>query len=576
MSTPDPISLLHDYYRNKEEVFHLDYDKDHISSDYKDLSQAVYLQFGTHVLDKETPTTFESSDEPYSLGVLYHAMKTKDLNYNEYHTDAIENAKFQVPMNFMDRKKWLKELENLASAPPYFPPPVTTTTAALNEVESSDDDPLNDKYSYDDQASPMDESESFDLSRNNQNNDHIIKENETPINSNSNNFDLTDYNDFSQADDPIAIEQNDVDALSFKILNPSKYPGSPLEYEAEDHLPTLSPVEIPQTEELNTETLLDNSSLNHVDSTKANNHINNTSESPRMGKSRTNSKFSVRGHSSTQDDNRRQGKKRDSSNAFMHSESELARVAYLAKRHRCSADEYIPDKQWLDDNMTKHERPIIEHDHISLTKKNSLSKYLELAHDLINKPRPLQPNQIRVSHTHYRSSTTKPSSSTSRNNEKEPKKPIIMVSPSPRAMVGIYNAKDFFQDSSFIENEQKRSLHTASKPTLVEFTYKERKYEIADLADTLRPEDWDRVVGVVVDGNDWQFKHWKWQSTEEIFKKVRAFHFKYSHQPTIDNVLRWGKSVQVINISRDFRHKDAEAHQAFWDALETHIYLNLT
>ncbi|CAG8623822.1 13182_t:CDS:2 [Ambispora leptoticha] len=569
MSTPDPISLLHDYYRNKEAVFHLDYEKDHISSDYKDLSQAVYLQFGTHILDKETPTTFESSDEPYSLGVLYHAMKTKDLNYDEYHTDAIENAKFQVPMNFMDRKKWLKELEkHLASAPPDFPPPPPVAATTTVEVDSSDDDPLNDKYSYDDQASPMEESESFDAPRNNQNNDHIIKENENQINSGSNNFDLTDL---SKGDDSVAIERNDVDSLSF---NPSKYPGSPLDYETETHRPTLSPVEIPQTDEFNTETL-DNASSNHVDTTKTHNNTSNTSESPKMGKSRTNSKFSARGHSSTQDDNRRQGKKRDSTNAFLHSESELARVTYLAKRHRCSTDEYMPDKQWLDENMTKRERPIVEHDHISLTKKNSLSKYLELAHDLINKPRPLQPNQIRASNTHYRSSSSKPSS-TSRNNEKEPKKPIIMVSPSPRAMIGIYNAKDFFQDSVFIENEQKRSLHTASKPTLVEFTYKEKKYEIADLADTLKPEDWDRVVGVVVDGNDWQFKHWKWQSTEEIFKKVKAFHFKYSHQPTIDNVLRWGKSVQVINISRDFRHKDAEAHQTFWDALETHIYLNLT
>jgi parafibromin len=52
-----------------------------------------------------------------------------------------------------------------------------------------------------------------------------------------------------------------------------------------------------------------------------------------------------------------------------------------------------------------------------------------------------------------------------------------------------------------------KKLSAASQP----------KFLILDSIDTLKPDDWARVVAVFATGQEWQFKRWKWSKPVDIF-----------------------------------------------------------
>lgn len=52
-------------------------------------------------------------------------------------------------------------------------------------------------------------------------------------------------------------------------------------------------------------------------------------------------------------------------------------------------------------------------------------------------------------------------------------------------------------------------------------------FEVVDTVDRFTAEEWSRVVAVVVTGQEWQFKQWKWKSPSEIMQHGEDLSYYY-------------------------------------------------
>lgn len=85
------------------------------------------------------------------------------------------------------------------------------------------------------------------------------------------------------------------------------------------------------------------------------------------------------------------------------------------------------------------------------------------------------------------------------------------------------------------------------------------KYVITDVTPDKRSKDWDRVAGVFVMGQFWQFKDWphegiKGESLVEALSRIRGFWLRYSTDPPNLTVKTW--NVKALSISHAARHGD--------------------
>ena len=64
----------------------------------------------------------------------------------------------------------------------------------------------------------------------------------------------------------------------------------------------------------------------------------------------------------------------------------------------------------------------------------------------------------------------------------------------------------------------------------------------------MKQRDWDRVVAVFCNGQQWQFKGWKWEEPVEIFNNVKGFYLKYSDAAMDKTVQEWNVSTLEVNL----------------------------
>ena len=91
-------------------------------------------------------------------------------------------------------------------------------------------------------------------------------------------------------------------------------------------------------------------------------------------------------------------------------------------------------------------------------------------------------------------------------------------------------------------------------------------YHVVDNGRNFSKDDWNRVVAVFAQGQEWQFKGWPWPHPAHLFSKVRGFHLKVEDaRPMHENIKKW--NVELLTLSPQMRHKDAPAALSFWNAL---------
>ncbi|XP_048220066.1 parafibromin-like [Perognathus longimembris pacificus] len=163
--------------------------------------------------------------------------------------------------------------------------------------------------------------------------------------------------------------------------------------------------------------------------------------------------------------------------------------------------------------------------------------------------------------------------------------PIIIIPATATSLITMLNVKDLLQDLTFVSSDEKKKqgcqrqqeiLLLRSKYQMqpggpaVRFTV---PYKVVDQPLKLRPQDWDRVVAVFVQGPAWQFKGWPWLLSDGspggIFAKIQAFHLKYEEISLDKNVQKW--AVTVLEVNSHKRYLDRPVFLRFWEVLDKYM-----
>ncbi|OQR71103.1 parafibromin-like [Tropilaelaps mercedesae] len=150
--------------------------------------------------------------------------------------------------------------------------------------------------------------------------------------------------------------------------------------------------------------------------------------------------------------------------------------------------------------------------------------------------------------------------------------PIIIIPAAATSLITMFNAKDILEDLKFVSSEDKRKAGVRREQAVIVQHRRPggsltQPYKVIDDPRHLRPEDWDRVAAVFVQGATWQFKGWPWGGNPvEIFARIRAFHMKWDEEALDGNVEKW--SVTVIQLSKYKRHLDRANLLHFWEILD--------
>jgi len=155
--------------------------------------------------------------------------------------------------------------------------------------------------------------------------------------------------------------------------------------------------------------------------------------------------------------------------------------------------------------------------------------------------------------------------------------PIIIIPAAPKSLITMFNAKDILQDLKYVTTDEKRSNGAKRENDVLIQRRKEGgltvPYRVLDNPGRLNNAEWDRVVGVFVMGQAWQFKGWPHDGRPvDILSRIAGFHVKFREENLEKNVANW--AVSVIELSQTKRHLDRAAMLAFWEKLDKHIVKN--
>lgn len=149
--------------------------------------------------------------------------------------------------------------------------------------------------------------------------------------------------------------------------------------------------------------------------------------------------------------------------------------------------------------------------------------------------------------------------------------PIVIVPASYSTMVNMFNVKQFLEKAAFVTSQSVRELGVR-KEAFIPVTRenfadgKSCTVTVVDNINRLRPEDWENVVAVFVQGEQWQFKGWQWDTPEQLFSHILGFYVGYDDDKADVAAARW-KSVEVLRVGRTNRSRDVQAVNRFWKAL---------
>ena len=161
--------------------------------------------------------------------------------------------------------------------------------------------------------------------------------------------------------------------------------------------------------------------------------------------------------------------------------------------------------------------------------------------------------------------------------KKASRTPIIIIPAAPKSLVTMYNVKEILEDLKFVSTEEKRAAGTKRENDVLIQRRKDGgltvPYRVLDNPGRLTNADWDRVVGVFVMGQAWQFKGWPYEgSPVNILSNISGFHLKWEEATLEKNIANW--AVNVITLSKTKRHLDRAALLTFWQRLDKHMMKN--
>jgi parafibromin len=194
-------------------------------------------------------------------------------------------------------------------------------------------------------------------------------------------------------------------------------------------------------------------------------------------------------------------------------------------------------------------------------------------------------------HKHKHGSKYKPRQTKANTKEKVKPSghPIIIVPNAMTSPITLMNSQPFFDKASFVAREKcqkpKDGTIEITRTVASRIGGKTITYEIMDnpKRHLKSPADWARVVGVIAQGESWQFKGWKigWTDPKkkggndtpvEIFSHSFGFFVNFEGAPIPQELKGWNVKRGVL--SRDKRGLDGVVYSQFWNGLDEWMFVH--
>lgn len=104
------------------------------------------------------------------------------------------------------------------------------------------------------------------------------------------------------------------------------------------------------------------------------------------------------------------------------------------------------------------------------------------------------------------------------------------------------------------------------------------RFIIVDSAEQFKPEYWSRVVAVFTTGQAWQFKSYKWQQPQDLFKNTLGVYVGFRGDMVPETVKGWGRGVLSTQVDKfsagagsASRFRDREVVEGIWKRIEENM-----
>jgi len=166
--------------------------------------------------------------------------------------------------------------------------------------------------------------------------------------------------------------------------------------------------------------------------------------------------------------------------------------------------------------------------------------------------------------------------------------PIIVVPNAMTSPITLINATDFLRDATFVPRDValkkaggNSSLAQLRKGNVMvrhkvaaRLGGREIDFEIVDnpTSRLQNPADWDRVVAVIAQGAEWQFKGWRHSRPVDLFGRCFGFYIGIEGAPIPKELQGW--NVKLGKLNRDKRGLDSVTFASFWNGLSEWMHVN--
>lgn len=162
--------------------------------------------------------------------------------------------------------------------------------------------------------------------------------------------------------------------------------------------------------------------------------------------------------------------------------------------------------------------------------------------------------------------------------------PVILVPRSTNPMISLYNIGHFLEHGEYYTHAEGVRKAGANSGRVNSIIIKHRNRHGVDAEFEVRDDvhgfrEWNRVVGVFVDGPAWQFKGWQISTVAvkqrrdstpaEILDALPGFYVHYDDVPIPDQVSKW--NVHKLPLARNRRHMDSVAYNRCWNVLTQYM-----
>jgi parafibromin len=162
--------------------------------------------------------------------------------------------------------------------------------------------------------------------------------------------------------------------------------------------------------------------------------------------------------------------------------------------------------------------------------------------------------------------------------------PIIVLSPSASSILRMSNIKSFLDNAVYIPPD-----HDTAATATTDITHIERRMKtieehrpirfiVVDSTEKFKPDYWNRVVAVFTTGQLWQFRSYKWQAPEELFRHILGVYVGWERDQIPAAVQGWGRGVMTARVSNwsdregtTNRFKDRAVVEDIWKSIEENM-----